>query len=335
METTLSNNKKTRVVVIGGGNGSAVIINALKQHRNRFAISAVVSVSDSGGSSGRLREELGVLPPGDILRAILAMSPYDYRVLKQIFYRNRFTGAGKLDGHDLGNIFLALAEKYGNNYLSAVHAFEQAVEAIGHVFPSTLEKTNLVVELSNGLIIKGEAAIDRPTHDRVLRIQKAWLEPTSQAYEGACEVIKKAEVIILSPGSLYTSLIATLLPTGIHEAIQSSHAKLLYISGSAYEREGETGPEKLSEFVRELQRYVPRHIDLVIPNVHTLNAAGRQKYQEKKWAEFVNDKENIPEYTVMNMEYKNPEGDFDIERLGTILCDVIFNEHECYQCVWK
>ncbi len=325
MDTPLNPNEKTPVVVIGGGNGSATIINALKQHHNQYAISAVVSVSDSGGSSGRLRKELDVLPPGDILRAILALSPYDYRVLKKIFYRNRFTDEGKLDGHNLGNLFLVLAEKFSNDYLSAIHAFEQAVEAIGHVFPSTVEKTDLVVELSNGLVVRGEAAIDRPTHDRALRIQKAWLEPANQAYDGACAAIEKAEVIILAPGSIYTSLIAALLPTGIGEAIRSSHAKLVYIAGSAYERTGETGPEKLSECVRELQRYVPRPIDVVIPNVRPASAALPKKYQEKKWGEIVHDAEKLPEYTIMDKEYENPEGDFDIERLGAILYDVIIH----------
>src|SRR3989339_860667 len=116
---------KKKVVVIGGGNGSAISIVALKQNLDLFDISAVISMSDSGDSSGRLREEFNTLPPGDIMRAVLALSKYDYPLLKQIFFRNRFSGAGKLDGHNLGNLALILGEKYDGDFMSAIRALEQ------------------------------------------------------------------------------------------------------------------------------------------------------------------------------------------------------------------
>jgi uncharacterized cofD-like protein len=100
---------KKRVVAVGGGNGSAIALEALKQHRDIFDISAVISMSDSGGSSGRLRREFGTLPPGDILRAILSLSLYDYSILRKIFYNNRFSGAGKSVDHNLGNLFFSSA----------------------------------------------------------------------------------------------------------------------------------------------------------------------------------------------------------------------------------
>ena len=107
--------KVKKIVVLGGGNGSAISINALKNLGDNVQISAVVSTSDSGGSSGVLRKEFKTLPPGDVMRAVLAMSPYNYDILKKMFYRNRFSGCGKLDNHNLGNLFLVLAEKYGSD----------------------------------------------------------------------------------------------------------------------------------------------------------------------------------------------------------------------------
>lgn len=317
---------KIRVVTIGGGNGSATVLEALKQHCDVFDISAVVSMSDSGGSSGRLRKGLNTLPPGDIMRAVLSLSVYDYKLLKNIFFRKRFSECGKLEEHNLGNLFLVLAAKYAGDYVSAIRALEQAVDAVGRVYPATLDQTDLVIGLSNGEIVRGEAEIDVPKYDRSLRIKKAWLEPAGKIYSGAREAIEQADAMIFCPGSLYTSVIAAILPVGVKEAIAKSKAKLIYTPGSIYELEGETGPDKLSDFVKKLQSYLPRKLDLIIHNVHELNAEEKKKYQEKKWAVFANDKENIPEYKVMDVEYEKPVGVFWIERLGEILHKVIDSE---------
>lgn len=299
------------------------MLEALKQHCDIFDISAVVSMSDSGGSSGRLRKEFDTLPPGDIMRAVLSLSVYDYKLLKNIFFRKRFFGCGKLDEHNLGNLFLVLAAKYAGDYVSAIRALEQAIDAVGRVYPATLEQTDLVVELSNGQTVKGEADIDAPKYDRGLRIKKAWLEPAGKIYSGAKEAIERADIIIFCMGSLYTSVVATLLPLGVKEAIAKSKAKLIYTPGSVYELEGETGPEKLSDRVNELQSYLPRKIDLIIHNVHALNKEEQKKYQEKRWAVFANDKEKIPEYKIMDVEYEKPVGVFWAERLGEILREAI------------
>ena len=213
---------KLKVVVIGGGNGSSITTQALKQNIKLFDFSTVVTMSDSGGSSGRLREEFKTLPPGDILRAVLAMSVYDYEILRKIFNKTRFNSVGKLDGHNLGNLFLVLAEQYGGEYIQVIRALEQAVEAVGRVYPVSLDKTDLVVELDNGKIVKKEGTIDRPDYNKNLKIKRAWLEPEAKIYEEAGRVIKKADYIIIGPGSLYCSIVATLLPVGIKKAIEKS-----------------------------------------------------------------------------------------------------------------
>ena len=224
--------KKIKAVVMGGGNGVAKTTRALKENLDVFEISSVVTMSDSGGSSGRLRKEFGVLPPGDILRAVLSLSIYDYKMLKQMFRTVRFQDTGKLNNHNLGNLFLVLSEKYSGSLIDSIRALEQAVEATGHTYPVTLDETDLVVELNDGEIVKTEGVIDRPNYDRSLRIKKIWLEPSGNIYKDAKEKIEEADCILLGPGSLYCSVIASLLPNGVKEAINKSKAKLIYVAGN-------------------------------------------------------------------------------------------------------
>lgn len=317
-------NQKRRVVVIGGGNGSAIAIVALKQNLERFDISSVVSMSDSNGSSGRLRREFKTLPPGDIMRVVLAMSVYDYPILKDIFYRPRFKNSGKLDSHNLGNLFLTLSAKYCGSFLKSVSALSQSVKAVGQVYPATLRQTDLVAELTNGDIIRTEGFIDRPRYNRGFKIKKVWLEPKkARAYVPALKAIKQADYVILSPGSLYTSLIAALLPVGIKAALAKTKAKLIYTIGNAYHTHGETGPEKLSDFVKQLERYLPRPLDLVIYNNHQLNPLQKKKYKERGWAVFAKDTQNLPGRRVMGADFERAEGGLCSIRLGKILKKVL------------
>lgn len=310
--------KKKKVVVIGGGNGSAIATVALKLHLDLFDISTVVSMSDSGGSSGRLRAEFKTLPPGDIMRAVLAMSKYDYPLLKKIFYGNRFSGVGKLDKHNLGNLFIILSQQYGGDFVSAVRALEQSVEAVGKVYPVTLDKTDLCAELTNGKILKTEAVIDEPNYNRSWKIKKVWLSPQGKIYSESKKVIEHADYIILAPGSLYTSVIATLLPKGVKEAIGRSKAKLVYTSGDAYQLLGETGPEKLSEFVFQLEKYLPRPLDLVIYNNHKLTPKQKKIYHNKKWGIFSADFSNLSARRVAQSDYSRDEGGLCSIRLGKL-----------------
>ena len=314
--------KKKNVVVIGGGNGSAISLVALKQNLSLFDISAVIAMSDSGSSSGRLRKELGVLPPGDIMRAVLALSKYDYPLLKRIFNQNRFTGPGKLKGHNLGNLFLALGTQYGKDFLKSVQALGESVETVGTVYPVTLKPGNLTAQLSNGKIIKSEANIDEPNYKRSLRIQKVWLEPKLLAYKDAVKTILEADYIVLSPGSLYTSVIATLLPAGIFEAIDRSKAKLLYIAGNAYRTHGETGPVVLSEAVSELESYLPRKIDWVMYNNHQLNKKEQKIYKEKQWGLLKNDFKNLSKNNIIAFDFSRDEGGLCSIKLGKKLKEI-------------
>ena len=314
---------KKKVVVIGGGNGSAISIVALKQNLDLFDISAVISMSDSGGSSGRLREEFNTLPPGDIMRAVLALSKYDYPLLKQIFFRNRFSGAGKLDGHNLGNLALILGEKYDGDFMSAIRALEQSMEAIGHAYPATLDKTDLCAELDDGEIVKGEAKLDKPTYDPVRRIKEAWLEPAGQIFAGAKEAIESADYIIFGPGSLYTSIIAAILPQGVKEAINKSKAELVYVTGDAYVKGGESCPATLSETIRALEQYLPRLVDHAVYNNVVLSAEHQALYKQKHWVSLVDDVENQKEMNIIKADYERAGGGLCSIKLGNILKNIL------------
>lgn len=320
--------KKKKVVVFGGGNGSATVIRALKKYTSDFSVSAVISMSDSGGSSGKLRKEFGVLPPGDVLRAVLASSIYGYKqVLKPLFYGRRFQDVGKLSDHNLGNLFLTFSDQYSGDFLYGIRALEQAVGATATVFPSTLKSNDLVVKLSNGETVKGEEEIDRPTYERSARIVKAWLEPVVPACEDALKHIREADLLLMGPGSFYCSVIPALLPTGIKEAIAESSANIVYIAGDIYELDGETGPTALSEFVHELEDYLPRKVDMVILNGTDLSETQREKYKERKWGLINFNKENLKEYQIIDESFELYQGGLDPAKLGAIFMDT-FVERE-------
>ncbi len=330
---------KKKIVVIGGGNGSAICLEGLKKYADKFSISAVISTSDSGGSSGKLRQEFHTPPPGDILRAILSLSKYDYQTLRRIFYQPRFQNLGKLNSHNLGNLFLTLASQYSGSFLRALEALSQSVEAQGKVYPVMLSSTDLVAELDNGKIVRTEAFIDKPKYNRGWKIKKVWLEPNCEAYAEARQAIETADYIILSPGSLYTSIIATLLPTGIkqaidkrrvskdgtrHDSVESNKkAKIIYVAGNAYRLDGETGPEKLSDTILHLERYLPCQLDMVIYNNHKLTKAQQAKYKEKNWGVIEFDANNLKPFNIKSFDFEKNGIGLDPNKLGKFFASIL------------
>ncbi|PIR74669.1 MAG: hypothetical protein COU35_01195 [Candidatus Magasanikbacteria bacterium CG10_big_fil_rev_8_21_14_0_10_47_10] len=314
---------KKKVVVFGGGNGSAMMMRALKRHTDVFDTYAVVSMSDSGGSSGRLREEFNTLPPGDILRAVLASSKYSYKeFLKPLFYGTRFDASGKLSGHNLGNLFLTLGSEYAGAYMDAINALSQAVEAQGTVYPATLTPNNLVATLQDGSELFGEHAIDRPGEQRS-PIMEVRLEPHVDAFVGCLSAIEQSDFLMFGPGSLYCSVVASVLPKGIRDAIEKSNARLVYVAGDIYELEGEAGPTALSEFVRQLEQYVPRKIDSIIFNGQDLSEKQAAYYKEKMWGRLTFDRELLSNYDIIDIPFEKEHGGLDPEKLGLILRNLV------------
>ena len=197
------------------------------------------------------------------------------------------------------------------------------MDAIGQAYQVTLEPADVCAELSNGDTIITEGKIDRPEYDRSRKIVRAWLEPKPDVYEPAKKAIEDADYIVFGPGSLYTSIIAVLLAEGMREALRNSKAKFIFIAGNAYEELGETGPETLSGFVRELEAYVSRALDVIVYNSHILTKESQKKYVDKKWRLFAYDPDHVPGDRIVEGDYEKAGGGLSSEKLGGILKELI------------
>lgn len=252
-----------KIVTIGGGNGQSVTLRALKKFLSQIEITSIVSVTDSGGSSGRLREKFNILPVGDILRVILALSPYPYLELREIFYKNRFT-EGELEGHNAGNLLLTFLYQQSGSWLKAIEGLSEILKVEGRVLPVTLDLVHLCAELENGEIITGETNIDIPKFDCRIRKEKLWLEPAATVMPEANEAILQADYIFLGSGDLYTSIIPGLLVSGVSEALFRTRAKIVFIPNIANRGSGETCGFKVSDYISEIHKYLPRSVDFII-----------------------------------------------------------------------
>ncbi|MEK7151333.1 MAG: gluconeogenesis factor YvcK family protein [Patescibacteria group bacterium] len=255
--------KIPQIVVIGGGTGTFVVLSALRNYPAHLHLTAIVTMADSGGSTGRLRDQYGVLPPGDVRRALVALSDAPQNLRNLFNYRFE---SGDLKDHSFGNIFLTALEKMTGNFGSAVKEAARVLNINGAVIPVTLNNVNLCAELANGTIVKGETNIDIPLHDPTIPIKKVWLEPQAQINPEARKAILDADMIIIGPGDLYTSLIPNLLVKGVSESIKRSTAKKVYIC-NLMTKHGETQGFKGHDFVDTLEKYLGKKIlDYVIFN---------------------------------------------------------------------
>jgi uncharacterized cofD-like protein len=234
-----------RVVVIGGGTGLSTLLKGLKGYTNN--ITAIVTVGDDGGSSGRLRQEMGVLPPGDLRNCITALA--DEEKLVTELFRYRFQQGSGLEGHSFGNLFLtAVCAITNGDMLEAARAASRVLNSCGQVLPSTLEGMELVAELVDGAEVRGESQISLSTS----RIKILKCEPSApDATPAALEAIAHADYIVIGPGSLYTSIIPNLLVKGIPEAIIHSRAHKVYVC-NVMTQKGETTGYSVSDHVRAL-----------------------------------------------------------------------------------
>ena len=246
----IKENNEAKVVVIGGGTGLSTMLRGLKQYTSH--ITAIVTVGDDGGGSGKLREDLGMLPPGDIRNCILALA--DTEPLMEDLLQYRFT-EGSLKGQCFGNLFLAAMAGISENFEDAVQKMSSVLAVKGKVLPVTLDDMKLIAELENGEIIEGESKIPSEVIFRNTRIKKIAIKPIdAKPLEEAIKAINNADVIIMGPGSLYTSIIPNLLVKGIPEAICKSPAKKVYIS-NVMTQPGETDGFKVSNHLKVLMDY--------------------------------------------------------------------------------
>lgn len=294
----IKENNETKVVVIGGGTGLSTMLRGLKQYTSH--ITAIVTVGDDGGGSGKLREDLGMLPPGDIRNCILALA--DTEPLMEDLLQYRFT-EGSLKGQCFGNLFLAAMAGISENFEDAVQKMSSVLAVKGKVLPVTLDDMKLVAELENGEIIEGESKIPSEVIVRKTSIKKLAIKPIdAKPLEEAIKSINGADVIIMGPGSLYTSIIPNLLVKGIPEAICKSPAKKVYIS-NVMTQPGETDGFKVSNHLKILMDYgVAENIDYVIANNGIIPPDIKEKYAKENAELVVLDYENISNLNVNVIE---------------------------------
>ncbi len=246
-----------KVTVLGGGTGTYVVLSGLKKHD--LDLAAIVSMMDSGGSTGRLRDQLEVLPPGDLRQCLVALSEAPELWRKLFLYRFE---KGDLKGHNFGNIFLSALEKVSDDYSTVIETANYVLQTKGQVIPVTIEKTHLGVEYESGVKLKGEGIIDEDNPERS-RIVKAYLEPTVKANRDAIERIADSDYIIVGPGDLYTSIIPVLLVDGMQNALKKSKAKIIYIM-NLMTKAGQTTQYTGKDFLKDITSYLGREPEYII-----------------------------------------------------------------------
>jgi uncharacterized cofD-like protein len=242
--------QRKNIVVVGGGTGVFTVLSGLKKYGHN--LSAIVSMADDGGSTGILREEFGILPPGDIRRALVALSDAD-RLMADLF-NYRFEKHGSVSGHSFGNLLITALEQITGDFERAIVEAGKILAVRGEVIPVTLQKTKLHAKLENGKVVAGETNIDVPKHNPELRIKKIFLEPRATINPRATAAILGADIVVLGPGDLYTSVLPNFLVEGMRQALQDTKAKRIYIC-NIMTKHGETHAYKASDFIKEILRH--------------------------------------------------------------------------------
>lgn len=266
-----------KVVTIGGGTGSFMLLSGLRDYP--IKLSAIVSMADNGGSSGVHRDELGVLPPGDVRQCLVALSDSPEIMRRLMSYR--FTEGG-LDGHSFGNIFISALEKVTGNFASAVREASDILDVKGSVIPVTNDDTHLYALLKNGKTLKGEEAINVNLNLEKVGIEKIYLEPRAIANPEAVKAILQADLVIIGPGNHYCSIVPNLLAKGIPEALRKTRARIVY-NCNLVNKWGHTNNFSVDDYVDAINGFIGKPVvDYVTYNVKRPSKALLEKYQEQE-----------------------------------------------------
>lgn len=284
-----------KIAAIGGGTGLSTMLKGLKLYTN--AISAIVTVADDGGSSGVLRADYGMLPPGDIRNCVSALSDVDPLAAEMLNYRFK---SGTLAGHSLGNIMIAALNEMSGSFEEAVEKLNRIMGVVGTVYPVTNENIILNAVLKNGNIIHGESHIGSHRCGKGVGIDRVFIEPKNpKALEQAIEAIENADVIVLGPGSLYTSIIPNLLVDGVVDAIKNSTAIKIYVC-NIMTQPGETEGYTASDHLRAIEKHSYRGIaDVMVVNSESIPEELKERYANEYAQEVVVDSEKITDRTAL------------------------------------
>ena len=272
------------VVVIGGGTGTFTVLRGLKKYAPELKITAIISMTDSGGSTGRLRDEFGQLPVGDVRMALAALSRSndDHEELLRELFLYRFKKGEGLSGHNLGNLFLTALTDILGSEADAVKAASRLLRIAGTVLPVTADNAHLVAEYDDGLVVEGEHAIDDPpANRRGHRIVVLTTKPAAKASAEALAAIADADLVVLGPGDLYSSILANIVIDDVPEALAATKAKLLYVS-NLMERFGQTTGMSVADCSEELCSYIGRCPEYILINNTPLPEAVVLKYKNEE-----------------------------------------------------
>jgi len=289
-----------RIVALGGGTGLSALLRGLKEHVVRRGdqhptfkrpvtdLAAIVTVTDDGGSSGRLRRENRILPPGDIRNCMVALAN-DEALLSRLF-QYRFNAGRGLSGHNFGNLFLAALTHVTGDFSEAVRVSAKVLAIRGRIFPSTLSNVHLVAKLADGKRVQGETRISRSR----VPIRRIELNPRRvRPLPMAIEAIQQADIIFMGPGSLYTSIIPNLLIPEIADAITRSKSPRVYIA-NLMTQPGETTHYALSDHLRAIKHHVDRPVlDVVVANRQSISPEVARRYRRQGAEPVLVDRDNL------------------------------------------
>lgn len=267
-------NRGPAVTVIGGGTGLSVLLRGIKSVTSN--ITAIVTVADDGGSSGRIRQDLGMIPPGDLRNCLVALA--DTEPLMEKLFQHRFGGVGGLAGHNFGNLFIAAMTEVLGDVEQALKESSKVLAVRGRVLPASTQKVRLWARMTDGSMVEGESQI--PLANK--RIDRVYLQPEeTMPVESSLEAIRDADAIILGPGSLYTSILPNLLVRGVADTLRKSQAVKIYIC-NVMTQPGETDGYSASEHVQAILDHVgPGIIDYVVINNQNVAEELQQKYADQ------------------------------------------------------
>lgn len=287
---------RVKIVAIGGGTGLASVLRGLKSLP--CDITAIVTVADDGGSSGRLRKDIGMLPPGDIRNCLLALAEAEPDMAN--LFNHRFTKGG-LSGHNFGNLFLAAMTEMTGDFQLAIQAMSRILAVRGKVIPATLSDVTLRAEMEDGSAVVGEYAIPQ-ARKRIKRL--SLLPPDPPALDEAAQEIAEADVVIIGPGSLYTSVIPNLLVPGIRSAILEARAAKLYVC-NIMTQPGETDGYTVSDHVRAIEDHAGRLFSDVLVNISEAPPETAAKYANEGRYQVRVDAETLSRsgYTLVTGDY--------------------------------
>ncbi|AWZ47651.1 gluconeogenesis factor YvcK family protein [Hathewaya limosa] len=290
--------KGPKVVVIGGGTGLSNLLRGMKKFTSN--ITAIVTVADDGGGSGVLRDDLGMLPPGDIRNCILALA-HTEPVMEELL-QYRFTD-GRLKGQSFGNLFLAAMDGISDNFMEAVQKVSSVLAVTGQVLPVTLKNVRLKAKLKNGNIVEGESNIPEEAIKQNTCIEKVFIEPkNARALREAVLAIKEADAIILGPGSLYTSIIPNLLIKEIKDEVHKSTASKIYIS-NIMTQNGETENYTVKDHIKAIYKHAGKGIiDYTIVNNGSIEKELEEKYKKQEATLVKVDREEVEKMNIKVIE---------------------------------